>query len=187
MVKVSHGDHRIDQDREIGPRTLACDRLGRVGLAQVKLGAGRRCQMATRREPDDAHPLRVDLPFPGVQSDSADGLLRIEERHLRAPCRQAVFQHGTQDAVLVEPTRDPVAFRAGHQPAVSAARADDHSHPIGLGGRMDGQTGVLWAAPATGSIRSPIGPERKFGRGGGLCGDGRRAHRAQQCCDERGK
>ena len=143
--------------------------------------------MATRREPDDAHPLRVDLPFPSVLSDGADGLLRIKERHLRAPCRQAVFQHDTQDAVSIEPTRDPVAFRAGDQPAVSAARADDHSNPIGLRCRMNGQTGVLRTSPPTGSIWSLIGPEREFGRRGGFCGKGGRARQAQQCCDERVK
>ena len=143
--------------------------------------------MTAGRKTDDAYPLRIDLPIPSVQAHCPQGLLGIQKRHLRAACGQAIFQHNAHDAVQIEPTRDPVSLWPSHHSAVASARTNDHGHPVGLRGRMDGQAGVFRAHQTAGAIRSLAGPEREFGRRGGLCGKSRRSRQAQDCCNECGK
>ncbi len=123
--------------------------------------------MPARREADDADAMGVEVPLPGIGTGHADGPLRIEQRHEGPSAREPVLQHDARDAMLVEPLGDAVPLRAGHQAAVSAARADHHGRPVGLlGGRSvdgDGRSGCLELAVAHGRL---VGPQREpFGIG----------------------
>ena len=189
MGLAAHGDHRVDEDREIGAATQAIDGVLRFRVAGIEVRRGGRGQVSAGREPDDADPARVDVPLLGVETDRANGPLGIQQRHEGPAAGKPVLQHDPCDAVLVEPLGDAMPFRADDQAAVTAARADHYGRSVGLRRRRpmdgDGSVGCLELAIARGGVAGPEGELLRAGRRGlgsdqGPCRGGRDGDRQQE-------
>ena len=169
-VRGIHRDHRVDQDRAVGPGTRAVDGVGGVGVSGVEVGRDGGGQVPAGREAEDPHALRVELPFVGAGPDGPDrpgGVL--EHRWVLRLGPEPVFEDDPGHAQAVEPFGDRFAFVVGVA-AVAAPRADHHRGPGGLLGRgeVDGQ-GRPEARGVLGHTGRAVGPEReRLGGGPGL-------------------
>ena len=94
--------------------------------------------MSASRETDDPDTLGITTPGLGFRADDTNRALCIEQGNKLTSAWQTVFEHDPGDTMRVEPLRNSVTLRSGHQPPVSTTRTDDCRGSVRLGRAMDG-------------------------------------------------
>ena len=151
-----HGDHGVGQNKKVGARTGALNRVGGSGVAGVEVRSGGGGKVTSGREAHDPDPVRRNSELGGAGADGSDGPLRILERGGMVVARaEPVLQHEGRHAEFVEPLAHLYALVTHREVAVGAAGTHDDG---GRGGRRDhdrqfGAVQVLIAESARRSTR----------------------------------
>ena len=114
MRELSHRDHGIDQNHQVGPGTDSFDRIGSVGLAELEVRADCRRDVTAGGESKDADTLRIDVPFTRPRTHCANRARRILQRGRMMVSRsEPILEHERSNAQLIKPFRDWLPFVIG--------------------------------------------------------------------------
>ena len=81
--------------------------------------------MAASREPDDANPICLKIPFCCSHAGHPERTFDIEKRAKRVSFWQTIIEHYSSDAVGVEPLSDGSTFAFNNLSVTSAGRNDE--------------------------------------------------------------
>ena len=136
----AHGDDRIAEDAEAGPRADTIDQIGRARITCVEMRERGRRQMAARGRPHHADAIRIEPPFIGIGPHVTDGAQHIlhHRRMLVAAGAKAILEYESGDTLLVQPQR-VVHSLVRRERGVRTARTNDERGACRLRGR-----GKVW-------------------------------------------
>src|SRR5262245_20741943 len=147
--RISHRDHRVAEDRQIGTAAQLFNRIARVRITYSELRGRGRSQMAARGKSHNPYAVRINLPFGGFRPRVANRPQRVlNHRRVLIFRPQAIFQNNRCDADAVEPYGDVMPF-VGRKPRVTAAGTNDDRR---AGGLVGGRSIELYARDVFGLI-----------------------------------
>ena len=177
------GTAGIDEGLEIGPIAVPLDGIGRVLGAGIVLHGRVRSQFAARGKTKDADAVRLEVPFPGLTADEADGPACVGHSVILNGVGAAfltsetIFEHEGSDAAIAKPLRQRIALMAQTELGVTTAWTDDDGRAGGFVGvgKVRGERGVVNVADIgaddfLGFGRASFGTWGAFGQSGRASG-----------------
>src|SRR5258708_5865076 len=147
---------RVDDHLKIG--TSIDGRCRNILTLEIRMGTQNGSEMRTRREADNADPVRVDAPLGGMSTSEPHSLLRVFQIlnvfRVVTLFRDAILHQHTSHTKRVEPIADLSSLKIVRKPDITSAWKDKRGGTVVLRKirRIDGKAGFTNVCNANGQF-----------------------------------